>query len=210
MASTLTPTKSIVAAFGPAQVSTATVTAGSTLVTTEDWEGELAVKLGRTTTVSITGAVEMALERSSRAAANDFWTPVIPFTTANHGTAASAQPLASGAAAGAVAINLSATTGFTVADKILFIWDANTPSLSEWCEHIVSVTSPHVTVFDPLTRAHTAATCVGSDQAEEWNIPVSLSSGSKYRFTVNTAKNGVTSPVVIEAVLSKMVNILAS
>jgi hypothetical protein len=203
MASTITPIKSSTVLFSTQAIAANTIVKSATIDVSTKVSASILARLGRTAVGTLTGAVEGRLESSGVAAANDFWLPFKPFTTALHNTAAVAPALASAQAAAATNVQVATITGLTNADSLLFLYDGGAAGVpnSEWFR-VSGVTTPNVTANDSLTRAHSITSTLCTDQAEEWCIEsIDLRGHTAVRLAVDTAKNVVGQTVVFKAIM---------
>jgi hypothetical protein len=182
-------------------VTSNTIVQGPAVDVSTKISGTVKVRLGRTSNTTLGGAVELRVEGTGlgHGGGNTFWVAISPWTSSNHGNAPSQANVGSTPAANASALD-GTWTGITAADGLVHIYDTNDATRSEWAR-ILSVTGSVLTFTNTLGNIHTATTNKVVDQAEEWDIPVNLRYEESIRFSVDTAKNAVTHPVVVQAIL---------
>ena len=173
------------------------VTKGTELdVYTKDF-GNVFVRLGRTGTTSMTGAVEFRIESSSAVSDND-WSTVVAWVTGLGGTVAVAHQVTATATLGTSVVNTGTINGLS-AGADLFVYHSATVADSEFVK-AMSITSPNVTTVDPLLKTHTlGGPAVVTSQAEQWCIPVDLQGIKRLRIVVDAAKNGTLVSTVAKA-----------
>lgn len=172
------------------------VTKGTEFSTATDISGNIFVRLGRTGTTSMTGAVEFRIESSSAVSDND-WQTVIAWQTGLGGTAAVAQTITATATLGTSFTAVQTVTGLS-AGADMFIYHSGAVTDSEFVKG-ASVTTPNVTIVDPLLKTHTTGACVMTSQAEQWVIPIDLQGLKRIRIVVDAAKNGTLVGTVAKA-----------
>jgi hypothetical protein len=173
------------------------VTKGAELDVSTKESGNVFVRLGRTGTTSMTGAVEFRLESSSAVSAND-WQQVFVWQAGNGGTAAVSTAVSITATLGSSTVNVAATTSISNGADLL-VYHAATVADSEFIR-AQTVTSPNITTLDPLLKTHTlGGAAVVTSQAEQWVIPVDLQGIKRLRIVVDAARNGTLVSTVAKA-----------
>lgn len=174
-----------------------TVTQGSAVDVTKKIAGAVVVRMGRTTTVSLNAPV-FNIEASPSGNGND-WVPIYTWTTALHGTPATARTLSANAAAGATSIKMVTGALGSCLSTPVFIWNSVTAN-SEWNWFASNVQDP--TLRWSLNNSQSSADVLNvTSFAEQWAIPVDLAGITSIRVTVDNVWNAVAVPIVVQATL---------
>jgi len=139
-------------------VAASSVAASSAFDMSGKMGGLVYVRFGRRAATAAGAGVNIRVEASKAASGDNSWFPIAIFTTA---FAAAADEAVNGTvAAGATAITMASTTGFTAGD-VIFIYNT-TIGNSEWARVKSISANVSVTVEDALVNAATGATCYDS------------------------------------------------
>jgi hypothetical protein len=181
-----------------ALVQSLTVVQGSATDVSKKIAGTVYVRMGRTTTISLTGAPVFNIEGSPSGNGGD-WVPIYTWTTALHGTPATARTLSANAAAGATSIKMATGALGSCLSTPVFFYNSVVAN-SEWNWFASNVQDP--TLRWSLNNGQSSADVLNvTSFAEQWSIPVDFTGMSTIRVTVDNVWNGVTSPVVVSAVM---------
>jgi hypothetical protein len=197
VASTINWIKSTATLLTTQLVTTATIVAGAALGMTGKDAVNVAVRFGRTTTLT-QGATVFTIEQSpSGGAQGNDWVPVVTWTTALSNSIVSATTLSADMAASATTLKAVATaTNYN--STPLFIYNSASPALSEW-NWAVGPFGTATTLLNPTGGPQTAAAVVLTNYGEMWNIQLDVHALNAIRLTVNTTWNALTVPVVVQA-----------
>lgn len=177
--------------YALASTAASSVSLGSALDVSTAMGGLVYVRFGRRAATAAGAGANIRLEASHSASADNSWYPFAVFTTAF--AAASDQAVNGVVAAGATAITVTDTTGFTAGD-LIFI-DNGTIGNSEWARIKTISGGVSVTVEDALVNA--ATSCTIYDSAEIY-APVAIPEGA-YRIRCVVDASLFTQACAVEA-----------
>lgn len=158
--------------------------------------GTVYVKMGRTTAGSLTGAPVFRIEATGDSGSN--WFPVFTWTAALHNSAANTRTLSATAAIGAVQIRMATGSLNSANSSPICVYNTGDPTRSEvlWMERDAQDASLTASIQNTQTSGNIVSTF-----AEEWSIPINLEGVTRLRFVTDNVHNGVTQPIVVQALI---------
>ena len=157
--------------FALASTAASSVSLGTAVDVSTALGGLVYVRFGRRSATAAGAGVNIRLEASHSASADNSWFPFATFTTAF--AACEAEAVTGTVAAGATTITCASTTNLAAGD-VIFI-DNGTIGNSEWARIKSIVAATSVTVEDALVNA--ATSCTMYDSAEIY-APVAIPEGA--------------------------------